>query len=193
MAVKFFNFRVPHGTAMQPYADGSYNIVYDEKNTVALRDFFANLTNTLTDNATKYLEEQQEKEKRVITERAERAKAAAFPVSKAIGLEKEKRRINTHLSMMGNSEVPGGTVLDRPPTLAPPKPSLIPAKANRVVQTITGPIEVAPDVSDADIRALGYVLSGDAQSPLDGPSANGQEPTSATDVEHSDSPVEEVL
>lgn len=181
---------MPHGVAMQPYADGSYNIVYDEKNSVPLRDFFAGLTNTLTEAAVKYLDEQAIRERQLVQERAERAKVAAFPISKQVGLEKEKRRVNTQIAMMGTEEQPAGRVLDKVPSIIPPSNPLVVSKPNRVVSTMTGPIEVAPDVSDADIRALGYVLSGDDQSDS-GQSANGQDSTSATDVEHSDSLVED--
>lgn len=171
--------------ALQPYNDGSFNILYDDSKTVLLRDTFAQYTNTLTDAAVKYLEDQKADEERKLHERTERARQAAFPVSRAIGIEKEKKRVNTHLDMMGTDLVPSAAVLNKPTTLTPPKKPLVEPNPNRLVKTNKGEIEVGPDVSDADIRSLGYIIEGDEQS------GDNQDTTSATGVEHSNSPVED--
>lgn len=170
--------------ALQMYNDGTWNVLYDEKRIVELRDFFAGLTNTLTETATAYLSQQQADEERLHKERADRARNLAFPVSRAASIEKEKQRVNNVLPMMGKEPVPEAAVLAKPTSVAPPKKPLVPPKPNRVVMTDKGPLEVAPDVSDEDIRGLGYTLTQDDQP------GDSQDQTDTTGGELSDSPEE---
>ncbi len=142
--------------ALQPYADGSYNIVYDIKNTVELRDWMAKMANTLTDHAVAYLDAKKKDEKRKSDDRAKRARELAFPASKTGVLEQEQRRVDVSLPMMGDDDVPAAEVLDKPRTIPPvKKPALVPVQPPRIINTAKGPVEVAADVSDDDLAELG--------------------------------------
>lgn len=151
--------------ALQLYADGTYNLVYEVGKTVELRDWFATLTNTLSEQAVLYLQEKKAEEKRRAQERIEQARRAAFPEMHSNAIDKESERIAAPIAMMGLSAVPTAQVLDRPRTL-PPKVALgtFPI-AKRVVKTSGGLIEVAADVSDDELTKLGFIIEASPEAP----------------------------
>lgn len=160
MGISYLNFKVPHGMALQPHADGTYHILYDSTKIVELRDWTVTLANTLTTQALEYLEQKKKDEQRIIKERTERATRMAFPENRVTALDVQAKRIaDSIIPLMGAELIESPTVSDTRTKSIPPKIPLTPSLEPRKIDTVEqGIIIVAGDVSDEDIQTLGFTI-----------------------------------
>jgi hypothetical protein len=157
--IRFFNFKVPQGMVLQQYVDGSYNILYDDKNIVVLRDWAAILTNTLSSKAAEYITDQKNDDEKKWKEKAERGKRTAQ-------FEREIKRVDTTIDMMGNiTPIDQPTIFSNQSKTPNPKNTMeIIKPESRMVNTINGPVEVAGDVSDAELKKMGFIIPEDSEN-----------------------------
>lgn len=150
--------------ALQPYTDGSYNILYDEKRIVELRDWAAVLANTLSDKAVAYLDSEKEKTAQKKREKIEKAKRKE--IDPTVKLEKEVQRLGgKKLEMMGDADIAPPTIANSLPKKKKVTKPLVPQIKPRTVQTDRGPMTIAGDVSDDEVRAMGFNIIESAATP----------------------------
>lgn len=137
---KYQDLNVPPGMAIQMFQGGFYKILYAAKDVVKLRDWAAELVNSLTLEAKQYLEAEKSQKKREQLQREKKIKMIANP-NATPELDDHLDRMNAHVPIEKMSPV----------SLTEPLP---PRKLN----TNQGLMEVAGDVSDADLELLGIQI-----------------------------------
>lgn len=139
---KYIELTIPSGTAIQMHADGIYRFLIDEKDLIKVRDWAANLANQLTRETLEFIDRRKKEEQQKMVERQMRVRRVTNETDDLLATEK---RIN--------SEEFGPLII---PDEDLPIPPLVELPPNRIVQTDKGPLEVAFDVTDEELTALGY-------------------------------------
>lgn len=92
----------PYGTTIRQSSDLSYYLYYEEKDTVLVRDWLAELANEMTDKAVDHLKNQEEQIKQ---ERADRQAAIKHAANPTKAIKSEITRVNGKLDMMGPGSI----------------------------------------------------------------------------------------